>query len=176
VLIPDYVEGEIEQVLEAGPDVVAHNIETVRSLQHVRDRRASYEKSLHTLHLAKKLGVPLTKSSILLGLGERLDEVLSAMDELRWSMWTCWCSGPILASPAPNSFPWREYIAPDLFKEYERLGRDKGFKAVVAGPFARTSYHAQETWNAGGGGGSGGDSSGGGGGGSSGDGSGEGRP
>ncbi|WP_304225520.1 lipoyl synthase [Gracilinema caldarium] len=148
VLIPDFIEGEIEAVIEAQPDVVAHNIETVRSLQHIRDRRASYEKSLHTLYLAKKLGTPLTKSSLLLGLGEQVDEVLTAMDDLRSVDVDVLVLGQYL-QPGPQQLPVTEYIHPDHFKEYARFGREKGFKTVVASPFARTSYHAQEAWNAG---------------------------
>ena len=148
VLIPDFVEGEIEAVLQAAPDVVAHNIETVPSLQHVRDSRANYEKSLHTLYLAKKGGISVTKSSMLLGLGEQFDEVLSAMDELRQVGVDVLVLGQYLR-PGPAQLPVVEYIHPDRFKEYERLGREKGFRAVVASPFARTSYHAQEAWTAG---------------------------
>mgnify|MGYP003876870591 CR=1 FL=1 len=146
VLIPDFTEGEIEPVLEAKPDVVAHNIETVRSLQQVRDRRASYEKSLHTLYLAKQGGISLTKSSILLGLGEQVDEVMVAMDDLRSVGVDVLVLGQYL-QPGPQQLPVAEYIHPDQFKEYRRIGREKGFTTVVASPFARTSYHAQEAWN-----------------------------
>jgi len=145
VLLPDYREGEIEPVLEARPDVVAHNIETVRSLQSVRDRRASYEKSLHTLYLAKQGGSPVTKSSLLLGLGEQVDEVLSAMDDLRSVGVDVLVLGQYL-QPGPQQIPVVEYIHPDRFREYARIGRQKGFSTVVASPFARTSYHAQEAW------------------------------
>ncbi|WP_052296408.1 lipoyl synthase [Gracilinema caldarium] len=151
VLIPDFVEGEIEAVLEARPDVVAHNIETVRSLQQVRDRRASYEKSLHTLYLAKQGGISVTKSSMLLGLGEQVDEVLSAMDDLRSVGVDVLVLGQYL-QPGPKQLPVVAYIHPDQFREYARIGREKGFSTVVASPFARTSYHAQEAWHDGTGG------------------------
>lgn len=145
VLIPDFIEGELEPLVEAGPDVVAHNIETVRSLQHIRDRRASYEKSLHSLYLAKQLGVLVTKSSLLLGLGEQFDEVLSAMDDLRSVGVDVLVLGQYL-QPGPQQLPVIAYIHPDQFKEYARIGKEKGFNTVVASPFARTSYHAQEAW------------------------------
>lgn len=145
VLIPDYVEGELELVTVAGPDVVAHNVETVRSLQSIRDRRASFDKSLRTLALAKQLGVGVTKSSLLLGVGETRAEVLSTMDELRSVGVDVLVLGQYL-QPSIHQLPVHEYIHPDIFKEYEREGKARGFSTVVAGPFARTSYHAQEAW------------------------------
>lgn len=145
VLIPDFREGELEAVMDAKPDVVAHNIETVPSLQHIRDRRASYEKSLHTLRLAKQLGAGVTKSSILLGLGEQVDEVLAAMEDLRSVGVDVLVLGQYL-QPGPQQLPVVEYIHPDQFKAYAKIGREKGFSTVVASPFARTSYHAQEAW------------------------------
>jgi lipoic acid synthetase len=145
VLIPDFREGELEAVMDAKPDVVAHNIETVPSLQHIRDRRASYEKSLHTLRLAKQLGAGVTKSSILLGLGEQVDEVLAAMEDLRSVGVDVLVLGQYL-QPGPQQLPVVEYIHPDQFKTYAKIGREKGFSTVVASPFARTSYHAQEAW------------------------------
>lgn len=145
VLIPDFREGELEAVMDAKPDVVAHNIETVPSLQHIRDRRASYKKSLHTLRLAKQLGAGVTKSSILLGLGEQVDEVLAAMEDLRSVGVDVLVLGQYL-QPGPQQLPVVEYIHPDQFKAYAKIGREKGFSTVVASPFARTSYHAQEAW------------------------------
>ncbi len=145
VLIPDFREGELEAVMDAKPDVVAHNIETVPSLQHIRDRRASYEKSLHTLRLAKQLGAGVTKSSILLGLGEQVDEVLAAMEDLRSVGVDVLVLGQYL-QPGPQQLPVVEYIHPDQFKAYAKIGREKGFSTVVASPFARTSYHAQDAW------------------------------
>ncbi len=145
VLIPDFREGELEAVMDAKPDVVAHNIETVPSLQHIRDRRASYKKSLHTLRLAKQLGAGVTKSSILLGLGEQVDEVLAAMEDLRSVGVDVLVLGQYL-QPGPQQLPVVEYIHPDQFKAYAKIGREKGFSTVVASPFARTSYHAPDAW------------------------------
>ena len=142
-LIPDYVEGEIEALMAAGPDVVAHNVETIRRLQSVRDRRASFDKSLRTLSLAKGLGAPLTKSSILLGLGEQRDEVLASMDELRAYGVDVLVLGQYL-QPTRNQLEVVEYIEPSLFEAYAQEGRERGFTSVVAAPFARTSYHAME--------------------------------
>ena len=145
VLIPDYVEGELEIVAEAKPDVVAHNVETVRSLQSVRDRRANFDTSLNVLGLAKSLGIPLTKSSLLLGLGEAEAEVLSTMDELRSAHVDVLVLGQYL-QPTAKQIPVAEYIHPDRFAQYRDAGLAKGFSAVVAGPFARTSYHAMDAW------------------------------
>ncbi len=148
VLIPDYVEGEIERIVAAGPDVVAHNLETVRSLQGVRDRRASFDTSLRTLRLAKQLGVPLTKTSLMLGLGEDWDEVLSAMDEARAVGVDVLVLGQYL-QPSAWQIPVVAYLEPAIFDKYAAAGRAKGFSTVVAAPFARTSYHALEAWQAG---------------------------
>ncbi len=144
-LIPDFVEGEIEAVAAAAPDTVAHNLETVRRLEGVRDARASTDKSLRTLRLAKAAGVPLTKSSLLLGLGERREEVLCAMDELRAACVDVLVLGQYLR-PSAKQVPVAEYVHPDVFAEYAELGKARGFSSVVSGPFARTSYHAMEAW------------------------------
>ncbi len=143
VLVPDFMEGEIEAVIASRPDVVAHNVETVRRLQGVRDRRASFDKSLRTLALAKGLGAPRTKSSILLGLGERRDEVLQAMDELRAGGVDVLVLGQYL-KPTEKQVDVAEYIEPEQFAWYAEEGRSRGFSSVVASPFARTSYHARE--------------------------------
>ncbi len=148
VLIPDYVAGEIELVVAAGPDVVAHNLETVRSLQGVRDRRASFDTSLRTLELAKRRGVRLTKTSLMLGLGEAQAEVLSAMDEARAVGVDVLVLGQYL-QPTAAQVPVAAYIEPAVFEEYAAAGRAKGFSTVVAAPFARTSYHALEAWQTG---------------------------
>ena len=147
VLIPDYREGEIEIIVESNPDVIAHNVETVRRLQSVRDARASFDSSLKTLRLAKERGAPLTKSSIMLGLGETREEVLSAMDELRVIGVDILVLGQYLR-PSPVQVEVSEYIEPARFDEFAAEGRARGFSSVVAAPFARTSYHALEAWTA----------------------------
>ncbi len=143
VLIPDFAEGEIEAVIDSRPDVVAHNVETVRRLQLVRDRRASFDKSLRTLALAKSLGAPLTKSSLLLGLGEKREEVLQAMDELRAGGVEVLVLGQYL-KPTEKQVDVVEYIEPNTFAWYAEEGLRRGFSSVVSSPFARTSYHARE--------------------------------
>jgi len=148
VLIPDYRGPELEAVAAAGPDVIAHNVETVRRLQTVRDARASFDASLRTLREAKALGAPLTKSSLMLGLGETREEVVSAMDELRLARVDVLVLGQYLR-PTVKQVEVVEYLRPEAFEEYAWVAREKGFSSVVAAPFARTSYHAQEAWKEG---------------------------
>jgi lipoic acid synthetase len=146
VLIPDYIGGELKTVIEAGPDVAAHNIEVVGRLQRLRDRRASYERSLKTLSEAEGLsrGVK-TKSSIMLGLGESEVEVLEAMADLRGVGCDILVLGQYL-QPTRRQTPIIEYITPDKFRWYGEAAKEKGFKHVLSEPLARTSYRAAETF------------------------------
>jgi lipoic acid synthetase len=146
VLIPDYVGTELSTVLDAKPDVLAHNVETVRRLQPVRDPRASFDKSLQTLREAYAAGIP-TKSSLLLGLGETENEVLDALRELRSAGVSIVVMGQYLR-PTPHEIPVAEYINPGRFAEYAEKARALGFASVISAPFARTSYHAHEAWGA----------------------------
>jgi lipoic acid synthetase len=147
VLVPDYREGEIEAVLEAGPEVFAHNIETVERLQGIRDARASFAASLHTLRLAADWaashgGRPVVKSSLMLGLGETEAELLAAFGALR----EAGCGSLVLGQylrPTAAEIEVAEYIAPGTFDRYAALARGLGFGTVVAAPLARTSYHAR---------------------------------
>jgi lipoic acid synthetase len=152
VLIPDYTRAEIACILEAAPDVIAHNVETVRSLQWVRDGRSSFDKSLETLLAAKKPllsgvpglpRVPAVKSSLLLGLGETEAEVLQTMDELRSAGVDILVMGQYL-QPTRRQIPVAEYITPERFRAYAQAAAERGFASVVSSPFARTSYHAFE--------------------------------
>ena len=160
VLAPDYREGEIELLLEAGPDVYAHNIEAVERLQTVRDARAGWRASLHSLELAASWAAgrgagrdgrkeperrPRVKSSILLGLGESPEEVHAAMDALRSVGVSMLVLGQYLR-PTPKQIPVVEYITPSAFVSYAEVARAKGFSAVVSSPLARTSYHARSAF------------------------------
>jgi len=146
VLIPDYRGPELEPVLAARPDMLAHNVETVRRLQHVRDPRASFDKSLQTLREAHSADIP-TKSSLLLGLGETEEEVLQALKELRNAGVSIVVMGQYLR-PTPREIPVVEYVTPMKFADYAQKAKALGFASVISAPFARTSYHAQETWSA----------------------------
>jgi lipoyl synthase len=145
LLIPDYREGEIEIVLGAGPDVLAHNIETVERLQVLRDHRASYAASLHTLALAASGAGPVVKSSIMLGLGEEREEVLAAMDDLRGAGCASLVLGQYLR-PTKAQVEVARYVEPEEFARYAEEARSRGFVSVVAAPLARTSYHARSSF------------------------------
>jgi lipoic acid synthetase len=143
-LIPDYDEAELVPVLEAAPDVLAHNVETVRSLQHVRDRRAGFDTSLATLRAAKRRKggfAPITKSSLILGMGETRDEVFAAMDELREAGVDILVMGQYLR-PSRRQIPVASYVTPEEFEFYGIEARKRGFISMVSVPLARTSYHA----------------------------------
>jgi len=148
VLIPDYCEEDLAAVIAAKPDVVAHNIETVRRLQHIRDQRAGFDKSLETLRQARDLGIQVTKSSILLGLGETREELKEAYRELRSVGVSILVMGQYL-QPSPRELAVVKYIHPDTFRIFAADAQAEGFSTVVASPFARTSYHALEAWKVG---------------------------
>jgi lipoic acid synthetase len=152
VLIPDYGEGEIEAVLAARPDVVAHNVETVRRLQSFRDPRASYGKSLGTLRLAAGAGGAIVKSSIMLGLGETEAELLETMDDLRAAGCTSLVLGQYLR-PTLAQVEVAEYVTPEAFAAHAAAARGRGFVSVVSSPLARTSYHARSSFEGAGNGG-----------------------
>jgi lipoic acid synthetase len=146
LLVPDYGEAELEIILDAGPDVLAHNLETVERLQSLRDARASWSVSLRTLALAASRGGagPVVKSSLMLGLGEERLEVLAAMDELR----KAGCSSLVLGQylrPSPRQAEVVRYLDPSEFSRYAEEARSRGFVSVVSAPLARTSYHARES-------------------------------
>jgi lipoic acid synthetase len=144
-LTPDFnaVLGDVQTVLDAGLDVFAQNVETVRRLTHpVRDPRAGYEKTLAVLAHAKKYrGDVLTKTSLMLGLGERDHEIMETMDDLREAGVDILTLGQYLR-PTPNHLAVERYVTPDEFDAYRREGLDKGFLEVVAGPLVRSSYRA----------------------------------
>lgn len=147
VLIPDFKGNEecIQQIIDSGPDVIAHNIETIRRLQHpVRDPRARYEQSLKVLKFVKEKDEKIfTKSSIMVGLGEKKEEVLEAMRDLRKNNVDMLTIGQYLRPSSWHS-EVKEYVAPETFNYYERVGRKMGFMYVASGPFVRSSYKAGE--------------------------------
>lgn len=144
-LIPDFSgdTGAIERVLAAGPDVVGHNLETVRRLTpEVRDPRASYELSLGVLRKIKTLSPgTITKSSLILGLGETEAEVREALGDLLDVGVDILVLGQYLR-PGPAQVPVARYLPPEEFRRWEEEARRLGFRAVVAGPLVRTSYRA----------------------------------
>jgi len=143
LLVPDYGEGEMGLVLDSGPDLLAHNIETVERLQGLRDPRASYAASLHALELAARR--VCVKSSIMLGLGEDSSEVLAAMDDLR----SAGCSSLVMGQylqPTKLQVESVRYLHPDEFARYAEEARARGFASVVSAPLARTSYRARASF------------------------------
>ena len=107
--------------------------------------RAQYQRSLIVLKKAKAMvdGVVATKSGLMLGLGERYEEVLQAMDDLRAHDVTVLTLGQYLR-PSPRHLPVVEYVRPELFEEYKRIALEKGFRHVASGPLVRSSYHAAD--------------------------------
>ena len=144
-LIPDYTGAQLATLMESKPDVLAHNVEVVSRLQRrIRDPRCSFERSLKTLREAKdQSSVVFTKSSLMLGLGETQAEVEEAMALLRSTDVDFLTLGQYLR-PSPKHAPVREYVAPEQFDAYDRLGREMGFRQVASGPLVRSSYKAGE--------------------------------
>jgi len=148
VLIPDFQNDvdSIKTVVDARPDVIAHNIETTLFLSdRVRDRRAGYWQSLSVLRSIKKLdGSMFTKSSIMLGLGEREEEVRLAMMHLRDAGVDFLTVGQYLR-PSARHLAVEEFVPPETFEHYRRVGEEEyGFKYVASGPLVRSSYRAGE--------------------------------
>jgi len=147
VLIPDF-QGDVwdlKQVVDARPDVVAHNIETTLSLTPtVRDPRAHYWQSLSVLRNVKKLSRHVcTKSSIMVGLGESEEEVTQAMTHLRRAEVDFLTVGQYLR-PSPRHLRVVEYVRPEQFHRYRAIGEGLGFRYVASGPLVRSSYRAGE--------------------------------
>lgn len=147
VLIPDF-RGNIAHLLsvvEAGPEVIAQNLETVERLTYpVRDRKASYKTTLEVLRNIKVIDpTRLTKSSLMVGLGERPDEMRAAMADLRAVSVDFLTIGQYL-QPTKDHLDVAEFIHPDQFKAYEVMGLEMGFKYVASGPLVRSSYKAGE--------------------------------
>lgn len=147
VLIPDFENdlGALRTVVEARPDVIAHNIETTQSLTPtVRDPRATYWQSLAVLRNLKKLSKHVcTKSSIMVGLGETEEEVLQAMVHLRRADVDFLTVGQYLR-PSQRHLKVLEYVPPERFEYYRTKGEELGFKYVASGPLVRSSYRAGE--------------------------------
>lgn len=142
-LIGDF-QGDPEQVAkiaEAHPEIVSHNLETVRRLTKQVRVQAKYDRSLLVLKMLKDAGMR-TKSGIMLGLGETFDEILESMDDLRNSGVDILTLGQYL-QPTPEHLPVKEFIHPGKFAELKVIGLSKGFRYVESGPLVRSSYHAE---------------------------------
>lgn len=146
VLVPDFHAQTwcIQIVLEAGPDIFNHNLETVERLTPVVRSRAKYRTSLDVLRQSKELAPKIvTKSGVMLGLGETEPELFQAMDDLREMGCQVLTLGQYLR-PTPNHLPVVEFISPERFEAYGEIARAKGFEHVASGPLVRSSYHAAD--------------------------------
>lgn len=144
-LIPDFqgVTRNIDRIVEVSPEVVSHNMETVRRLTREVRIQAKYDRSLEVLRYLKSQGVRRTKSGIMLGLGELEEEVMETMSELRNAHVDIVTIGQYL-QPSKKHLPVKEFITPEQFKKYEEFGLNLGFRHVESGPLVRSSYKAQK--------------------------------
>jgi lipoic acid synthetase len=146
VLIPDF-QGDLnslKSVLRGDPDVLNHNIETISRLYPEVRPQADYERSLHLLKRSKESQpYVLTKSGFMLGLGERKEEVLALLRDLREAGCDLLTIGQYL-QPRPDRLPVVRFVPPEEFEEYKTVGEAMGFQTVASGPFVRSSFHAFE--------------------------------
>ncbi len=141
VLTPDYTGLRLKTVLDAGPDIFNHNLETVPSLYKIVRPQANYLRSLDVLSTAKESGI-LTKSGIMAGLGETKDEVKAVLRDLYAAGCDAVTIGQYL-QPTRSHLEVKEYVEPNVFKEYEDYGLSIGIKHVYSGTFVRSSYNAE---------------------------------
>lgn len=143
-LIPDF-DGKkelINIVIEASPEVISHNVETVRRITPNVRSRAEYDRSLGVLKVISESGL-VTKSGMMLGLGEKEDEILETMDDLLNVGCKVFTIGQYL-QPSVKHVEVLEYIVPEKFEEYRKIGLEKGFDFVESSPLVRSSYHAEK--------------------------------
>lgn len=145
VLIPDFQGRKelVEQVIEARPDIISHNMETVRRISPLVRSAARYDTSLEVICQIAASGIT-AKSGIMVGLGETPAEVEELMDDLRAAGCQIMTIGQYL-QPSHRHYPVAEYVTPDQFKRYEETGLAKGFTQVESGPLVRSSYHAEKS-------------------------------
>jgi lipoic acid synthetase len=144
-LIPDFQGNtrNIDRIVEANPEVVSHNMETVRRLTREVRIQAKYDTSLEVLRYLKQQGIKRTKSGIMLGLGEMEEEVIQTMKDLRTNNVDIVTIGQYL-QPSKKHLPVKEFITPEQFKKYETIGLEMGFRHVESGALVRSSYKAHK--------------------------------
>ncbi len=144
-LIPDFQGNErnIDRIIAVKPEVVSHNMETVKRLTREVRIQAKYERSLQVLKYLKDQGIARTKSGIMLGLGEQEDEVIQTLKDLRSVNLDIVTIGQYL-QPSKKHLPVKQFITPDQFKKYETIGLELGFRHVESGALVRSSYKAQK--------------------------------
>lgn len=144
-LIPDF-KGEtknIDRLIEAAPEIISHNIETVKRLTRQVRIQARYERSMEVLRYIKESGQKRTKSGIMLGLGESESEVIETMQDLRNAQVDIITLGQYL-QPTPRHLAVQKFIEPEQFDRYKQMGLEMGFRYVESGPLVRSSYHAEK--------------------------------
>lgn len=144
VLIPDFQGRKelLDIVIAERPDVISHNMETVRRLTPKVRSVATYDRSLEVISYVASKGIR-SKSGIMLGLGEARDEILQTMDDLIASGCEVMTIGQYL-QPSKDNYPLQDYIHPEVFEEYGRIGKEKGFRHIESSPMVRSSYHAEK--------------------------------
>ena len=147
-MIPDFQGNQniIDRIIRVAPEVISHNLETVRRLTRQVRIQAKYDRSLTVLSYLKEKGVRRTKSGIMLGLGEKENEVYEALDDLRKVNVDIVTLGQYL-QPSKKHLPVTSFITPDIFKKYEKYALNLGFKHVESGPLVRSSYKASKHIN-----------------------------
>ena len=143
-LIPDFAGNweNLQHIIDVAPEIVSHNLETVRRLTKQVRIQAKYDRSLELLFRLKKGGMR-TKSGVMLGLGESVEEVIETMQDLRQVEVDVLTLGQYL-QPTPKHLPVEEFITPEQFAYYKDLGLSMGFRYVESGPLVRSSYHAEK--------------------------------
>lgn len=143
-LIPDFAGkwNNLQNIIEVAPEIVSHNLETVRRLTKQVRIQAKYDRSLEVLRRLKKAGMR-TKSGVMLGLGETEQEVLETMDDLVAVGVDVLTLGQYL-QPTRKHLPVQDFITPEQFAKYKEIGLEKGFRYVESGPLVRSSYHAEK--------------------------------
>lgn len=147
VLIPDFQGREelIDKVIEQKPDIISHNMETVRRISPMVRSAADYDTSLKVINRISSAGIK-AKSGIMVGLGETPDEVEKVMEDLLVNGCSIMTIGQYL-QPSRQHYPVKEYITPEQFDIYKKAALDKGFSKVESEPLARSSYHAERHIN-----------------------------
>jgi lipoic acid synthetase len=143
-LIPDFAGNweNLQQLISVAPEIVSHNLETVRRLTKQVRIQAKYDRSLEVLFRLKKGGMR-TKSGIMLGLGETDEEIIETMEDLRSVNVDILTLGQYL-QPTPKHLPIVEFVTPERFDKYQKIGMEMGFRYVESGPLVRSSYHAEK--------------------------------
>lgn len=144
VLIPDF-QGNlnlVDKVVDAAPEIISHNMETVRRVSPLVRSAAKYEVSLSVLGRIAERGV-VAKTGIMVGLGETVEEVLELMDDVLWVGVSVLTIGQYL-QPSRKNIPVSEYVTPERFEYYRLMAIEKGFEKVESAPLVRSSYHAEK--------------------------------